>query len=112
FIGNSMVLALFVRKKHLLRKTYNVFFLTLATTDFTISINILFTPTFIFRESFPYPNGYLGGEIVCRLLWSRWLLYTLGVSSVFLCLLLTIERWFAVVQPLRYQASFSKRRVV
>ncbi|XP_031556519.1 neuropeptide FF receptor 1-like [Actinia tenebrosa] len=111
FAGNLLVCVLFARKKVLLRKTYNIYFLILSITDLLISFALAMTPLFILSDILPFSLHVRSAGSICRVLWSRWLLYTLGIFSIYICLLLTIERWFAVVKPLSYQGNFNKKKV-
>lgn len=111
FAGNFLVCVLFARKKVLLRKTYNIYFLILSVTDIFISFTLATTPVFILSDFLPFSLHVRSAGTICRILWSRWLLYTLGIFSVYICLLLTIERWFAVVKPMNYQGNFNKKKV-
>ncbi len=51
-------------------------------------------------------------EIFCRTVWSAQFAFNMGYISVFTCVLLTIERWMAVVKPKTYTALKTKHAVV
>lgn len=113
FSGNLLVCILFVRKKNLLKKSYNIYFLLLAIIDILIAVTMAITYVIVLSDVIPVHFGSVRlGEFVCRVLWSRWLLYCLVVLSVYICLLLTIERWYAVAKPLNYQAASNKKKVI
>lgn len=112
FLGNALVILVFIRDKALLKKTYNILILTLAISDVVTSINLISSPAFIFGDSFPYPTSHFLSEIFCRLIWTRVILFQLIVFSTYVCLALTAERWYAVVRPLKYSHVFSRKRVL
>ena len=51
-------------------------------------------------------------ELFCQTVWSGQLAFFMGYISIFTCVLLTIERWIAVVKPKTYRALKSKHAVV
>ena len=112
FLGNALVILVFVQKRALLKKSYNVLIFSLAISDIAISLNLISSPAFIFGEAFPYPSDHLLSEIFCRFIWTRAILFQLVVFSVYVCVALTLERWYAIVKPLKYARVFSGRRVL
>lgn len=110
--GNLLVCLLFYRQRALLRKAHNVFILTLAVTDITTVLILVITPSFLLGNTFPRPFNHVAAELFCRIIWSRWLLFTSGVVSVYLCLCLTAERWIAIVKPTHYNTIFQKKRSI
>ena len=72
---------------------------------------LIITPTYIIgADSVPVPSG-VGGEIFCRVIYSQYVVFYLGIVSVHNVALLALERWFAVAKPTIYKTSFTKRRV-
>ena len=65
----------------------------------------------ILKSSYPVPHG-AGGEIFCRLLSNRYLLFLMGKVSILLIACLAIERWFCVFKPMKYEKHFSRKRVI
>ena len=112
FFGNILVILVFVWDKKLLKKTYNMLILCLAISDVLTALLLITNPAFVLGDSFPYPTNRVLGELFCRLVWSRVLLFQLVTFSVYICLVLTAERWFAVVKPYQYSDAFGRRRVV
>jgi hypothetical protein len=51
------------------------------------------------------------GEVFCQTIWSGRFAFDMGYISVYTCLALTIERWFAVVKPTTYRSAKSKHAV-
>lgn len=46
----------------------------------------------------------VASDAYCRVIWPPWLPFTLGFISIYNCLVLTIERWLAVVKPQVYRS--------
>ena len=113
FFGNILVILVFVWDKKLLKKSYNVLILCLAISDVLTALLLITNPAFVLGDSFPYPTNHrVLGELFCRLVWSRALLFQLVTFSVYICLALAAERWFAVVKPYQYSDVFGRRNVV
>ena len=49
--------------------------------------------------------------IFCHAIWSGRLAFDMGYISVYTCVALTIERWFAVVRPTTYRSAQTKHAV-
>ena len=62
-------------------------------------------------DALPVPGGVLG-EIFCRVLFSQYLVFTLGIVSVYTVAFLALERWFAVARPTTYKSTCTRRRVL
>ena len=110
FGGNLLVILIFVQDKKLLKKSYNMLILSLAISDLLTAIFLVTNPAFVLGDVFPYPTNHMLGELFCRLIWSRVFLFQMVVFSVYICLALSIERWYAVVHPIKYQNNFNKTR--
>ena len=111
-LGNTLVILVFVWDKKLLKKSYNLLILSLAIADVLTAITLITYPAFVLGDSFNVPTNPFLGEIFCRVIWSRVFIFQLVVFSVYLCLALTVERWFAVVKPHKYSTFFSKKRIL
>ena len=103
FLGNSLVLYVLVTRSYYLRQSCKIFICSLAITDIITSIILVFS-RYLYLPSMP--GGEIFQEIYCRTIWSAWILFTLGYISIYTCLALTIERWFAVIKPMAH--SFFK----
>lgn len=100
FIGNLLVLILFVLNRKWLRQTYGRFILALAVVDILTAAFLFAVPVAIHEERRTrVPSGDLARHMYCRLVWSHYIIFSFGVTSVYTCLVLTIERWIAVVKP-------------
>lgn len=109
-IGNILVLMLFVRFPSWLKKAHNQCILSLAITDVLTAISLLVVPKFLQdSDAYPIPSNFIARETFCRIVWSHFIPFSLGITSVYTCLALAIERWFAVVRPLQYKQKFGIR---
>ncbi|XP_031569710.1 type-1 angiotensin II receptor-like [Actinia tenebrosa] len=111
--GNTLVSLFFCQKrKTLLKKSYYIILLALAITDIVTAFFLFITPAFLFIDSFPEPTNRTALWIYCKVLWGRLLLFIFGVASVYLILLLTIDRWYAVMKPTKYKTYITKTKVI
>ena len=112
FIGNMLVISFFWRDPKLLKKSYNILILSLAIADVLTAICLITNPGFVLGDAFPYPENQLLGKISCFVIWSRVFLFQLAIFSVYICLALATERWYAVVKPMKYQSTFNKKNTL
>ena len=79
---------------------------------FLTGVFLVATPGYaIPKSSYPAPSG-LRGQIFCRLLANRYLLFAMGKVSILLVACLAIERWYCVLRPAQYRIKFARKRVV
>jgi len=112
FFGNILVISIFLRDRKLLKKSYNMLILSLAIADVLTAILLITNPAFVLGDAFPYPSNHVLANIFCRVIWSRVFLFQLVIFSAYICLALTIERWYAVIKPFRYGGIFNKKRTL
>lgn len=112
-LGNFLVVFLFVRNNSWLKKAHSCLILALAITDILTAVCILTVPLFIHDgDVYPVPENSIARELYCRIVSSHYLVFSLGVTSVYICLFLAIERWVAIGKPLFYnQHIHSKRNI-
>ena len=78
---------------------------------FSTGVGLILTPAYIIGiNNFPIPGG-IAGELFCRVVVSYYLVFTLGIVSVYTITCLSLERWFAVAKPARYRAGFKSYRI-
>ena len=78
---------------------------------FSTGIFIPFTPGFVISiDSFPVPRG-LADKIFCRVLGSKYALFTLGKISILKITFLAIDRWYCIFRPIMYKRYFTRKRV-
>ena len=65
------------------------------------------TPPLVIRQAFSTPPS----DAYCRLIDSWFFMITFGKASVLTVTCLSIDRWFAVVRPIQYKCTFTKKRL-
>ena len=111
-LGNTFTILVLVREKRLLKKSYNSFILCLAIADVLTAILLIASPGFALGDLIPLPTNPVLGEIFCQAIWSRMFLFQLVFFSIYITLLLTVERWVAVVKPSKYNVFFKGKRLI
>ena len=110
FIGNAVVLWVFFRKHKKCKKSaFDVFIINLALTDLVTAVFLIFS-RFLYLPTMPdsQPNAFF----LCHFLWGGYILFGLGYVSVYTCLLLTIERWLALIKPHLYRRLKIKHAIL
>ncbi|XP_038046757.1 nociceptin receptor-like [Patiria miniata] len=104
-LGNSLVCVVIGRVSSMQTRT-NAFIFHQAVVDLLGSLMILLQSQAPIPD--PMPNNALGW-VVCHVWYSRFALFLIYVISTFNLLSLTMERYFAIVHPFKYEAAFDKR---
>lgn len=110
--GNSLTIVMFAKERNLLKKSYNILILALAIADVLTAINVIIHPAYVLGDAFPRPTNVFQGELFCRFISSRSIVFHLVFFSVYISLFLTAERWCAVVKPHWYSIAFSQKKVL
>ncbi|XP_068710371.1 blue-sensitive opsin-like [Montipora foliosa] len=112
FLSNLFFCVVLVTKRSLLKKPHNIVLFSLAVADMLTGVFLVATPGYVIPQSYyPVPSR-LRGEIFCRLLANRYLLFLMGKVSLLLTACLAIERWYCVLKPMQYKNKFSRKRIV
>lgn len=109
FLGNALVIYVLVTRSFYLKQPYNICILNLAIID---SITVIFLVFSRFLYLPPTPTDGIAGEVFCHTIWSAWVVFCLGYISIYTCLVLTIERWLAVVKPFVYLTIRTKHTIL
>ena len=98
-VGNSLVICVYIRKLHF-HIAKNTLILNLAVADLLTSVFIIPLPklTHIGHTAF--------GEFYCSFAWSGVTLWICIVGSVYTLTMLSVERYLAVVYPIKYRMLF------
>ena len=113
FLGNTMFILLIVlNRATLLKKSYNMLILSLAISDVLTALFLITNPAFVLGDAFSYPTNHVLGDIFCRVIWNRLVLFQLLVFSAYICMALAMERWYAVVKPYKYNEVFNRKRTL
>ncbi|XP_071792298.1 tachykinin-like peptides receptor 86C [Asterias amurensis] len=112
-VGNSLVCLIIIRAKFLHNMT-NYLILSLAVADFAASLSLIFNVFFVDDgiTSAPKRAYRAGGELYCRLYGNLFFFWVCVTASVFNLIVVTLERFFAIVFPLHYNHYFTNRRIV
>ena len=109
FLGNLLVLGVMVTKRDALKKPYNIFICSLACTDIITAIFLIFS-RYLYLPNMP--ENEFAATLFCSTIWNACILFGLGYVSIYTCLVLTIERWLAIVKPNTYRRTKPKHAVV
>ena len=113
FTGNSILcLFLYSQRKVLFKKPYTVVIFALGLTDVITAIFLFLCPGYTFAITIPEPKGTSALWLYCQVLYGRMALFMIGLASMNLCVILTFERWFAVVKPSQYMHKINSKRAV
>lgn len=106
-LGNSMVICVIMRTKHLKERLANLFIVNQSSIDFLSSGLLLFTvlpATKITRY-----EGW-SGWLACSIWSSNSFLWGLVFSSTYSLIALTLERYLSVVYPVWHKVCFSRTK--
>ena len=111
--GNTLTIIMFALERQSLKKSYNILILVLAITDVLIAVNVSLNPSYGFvLDATSYPKSPILQDVFCRFIYSRVIVFHLVFFSIYITLVLTAERWWAVVRPHTYKSTFSRKRVL
>ncbi|XP_022101460.1 somatostatin receptor type 2-like [Acanthaster planci] len=110
-MGNAIV-CLTVSKTKIFHDITHYLIVSLAMSDFLCCAFFIISILCVI-EGHPVrvhiTQGFFG-EIFCRLFWSLHLFWSSFFASAFNLVVVTFERYFAIVHPMRYARSFTVRR--
>lgn len=113
FLGNSLTVILFIKRAKWLKKTFNCLILALAIQDILLAVCLVVLPGLVLTEdAYTLPSDESSRPIYCKIIWSRIFPFVLGIASVYTCLMLTLDRWIAVVKPLSYETFAQSKFVI
>ncbi|XP_001637411.2 G-protein coupled receptor 83 [Nematostella vectensis] len=110
--GNLLLCVVMVRRRSMLRKTYNVLILNLACADSLTGLFLLITPRYVVSQEIFYPLEGVKGDMFCRFFWSTYFLFLFGKASNASIMCLAIDRWYSILRPIRYKIAFGQRRLL
>ncbi|XP_038059840.1 galanin receptor 2b-like [Patiria miniata] len=106
--GNFIVIFALIRVPSL-RNCTSYFIIHLAATDLITSIWVI---PFHMLSVTPHVAEGVGGELICRLFISKYPLWVTIFASVYSMVCVTMERFFAVVYPLKYKVLYTTSRII
>ncbi len=112
-LGNILVVILFIKNRKWLKKAHTCLLLDLAIQDILTAIGLLVLPGFVqTADAYTPPASPTLSQIYCSFIWSRYIPFALAISSVYTCLMLTVDRWSAVLRPMSYRRINNSIKVV
>ncbi|XP_006813027.1 cholecystokinin receptor-like [Saccoglossus kowalevskii] len=108
-IGNTVVLIVILNTKKL-RTMTNYLILNLAVADLLVSILLVANHYPINAYTLTVPAGE-AGEAFCRFYYSAVLFWITIKASTFNLILVTFERYFAIIYPLSYHIFYTRNNV-
>ena len=109
-LGNSLVIWVIVKQRKVcFTRPFDVLVFNLAVSDALAAVFIIFS-RFVYVP--PIPSIHTAAYLYCTLLWGGYILFALGYISIYTCLVLTFERWMAVVKPQAYRRYKTKHVLI
>ncbi|XP_077984701.1 galanin receptor type 2-like [Glandiceps talaboti] len=107
-LGNALVCVVFIRVREL-RTLTNHLIVHQAIIDLLTSFMIVL---YYLGPQFTFTANNIGGEILCRIWKSAYLMWTCFLASSFNLVVITLERFCAIVYPLHHVSIFTDTRVM
>ena len=107
--GNGLTIIVLCSSKTLRNKATNMFLINQSIIDTMSSVFL------VSHSSVEYNSTGLsgiGGDIVCRLWYSKVFMWSAFLVSTYNLLALTIERYFQVIHPITHKTSFGKQQIL
>ena len=109
--GNLLVLLFFYQKRRkVFRRAYNYIVLALSVTDLLTGIKLFFSRYMSYTVVLQ-PTHLVALTFFCELVWGSSILFFFAILSMYLCVLLAAERWFATIRPVQHRNASTKRRL-
>ena len=105
--GNMSVVIIISFVKKMRKRITNLYILSQSCLDLLVSF-------FLCVTSIPstLPADPLAADIYCRLWISKYLLWSVMLSSTYSLVTITLERYFAVVHPILHKTSFTRSKAL
>ena len=107
-LGNTLVVV-FIKYKKLFQQLKTTLVVNQSVIDGFVSV-LLVMLSFLTRQRHGGVDG-VSMELYCKLWLSQIALWGLMTSSTYNLMAISVERYFAVVHPLRYKVSFTKTKL-
>ena len=105
-------MVLFACRRNLLSTPHNRCILSLAVTDILTSISVILSVILDDHAVYvPKVRSYLARDFYCRIIWSNYLAFALGGTSLNTSVVLSFERWLAVKRSIFYKTRFKVRHM-
>ena len=104
-VGNTAVICAVYKSNKLREEVSNLFLVNLAVTDLT-SATVVMTSAFVSLVANHWPLGWIWCYTVCMVN------YLLIIVSMLTLCFISIDRYFAIVNPLQYMVKMTKGRIL
>lgn len=113
-VGNGLVFILLLYSRKLRNSCHSVLIWNLALVDFLTGVFVIATPAHIIREAYIHPPPGLGGQMFCKFISSELFTFWFGFTSMYILVVLAIERRYAVVRSNVHSRYFTikKTRII
>ncbi|KAK2170862.1 hypothetical protein NP493_1127g00036 [Ridgeia piscesae] len=108
-LGNTLVVVVFIKYKKLFHQLKTTLVVNQSVIDGFVSV-LLVMLSFLTRKLHGGVDG-VSVELYCKLWLSQIVLWGLITSSTYNLMAISVERYLAVVHPLRYKVSFTKTKL-
>jgi len=109
-LSNLFVITIIMCYRSMRERVTNLYIINQSLIDATVA-TFLFLTTLLQDDKQPRTPGNWADEALCRLWFTKMPLWGMLVSSTYNIVSLTIERFLAIVYPLRHRAWCSRRSV-
>ncbi|KAM7451145.1 hypothetical protein ABFA07_001210 [Porites harrisoni] len=106
-VGNTLVI-LVIRLNKSMRTPMNTLLLNLAVADMVVAVFV--TIQFVIGPTFQHPSGTTG-LLLCKLITGGSMSWSAAAVSVFTLVVISIERYHAVVKPLASRSTLTKTKL-
>ena len=106
-VGNSVVVFV-ILKSPAMKSPMDYLLLNLAVAD--LLVGVAMSPRLLLKDVFSPPRG-TAGDVVCKIVTSGNVGWLGAISSIFALVLIAIERYYAIVKPLRIRRRLTTRRL-
>ena len=110
-LGNFFVVFLFLCRRQWLSQCHNRAILSLAIADILTACGVILNPHMVLSELTWGQHSRLSRQIYCKFLYSNYFTYSLGMTSMFIGVVLALERWLAVTKTIFYKKIFSTKHM-
>ena len=110
-ISNVFVIVVIVLYAPMRKQLINTFIVNQSAID-AVAAALLCLSTVLDREGTRFTEGDIGSDLLCRVLYSPALLWGMLIASGYGMVVMTLEKFLAVVYPILYKNSLSGNKVV
>ena len=110
-ISNVFVIVVILLYVPMRKQLINTFIINQSVIDAAAAAMLCLT-ALVNGEGKRFTTGNIGDEILCRVLYSTALLWAMLVTSAYGMVVMTFEKFIAIVYPILYKNSFGDKEVV